>query len=211
MRHEKPACRDEAKIDGPSRPQYNAACVHGRCKRVDIPFCRICTRDRSRRKTEDRHAGRTVRFHQRSRRALSALLDRPAGSPRATALFAHCFTCGKDIHAAKRIAAGLTALGIAVLRFDFTGLGSSEGEFANTTFSSNVDDLIAAATAHARTGHRARPADRSQSRRRRHSCGRCRNSGGEGGGDDCRTRPIPAMSPICSAIMSPHDPRARRT
>ena len=76
---------------------------------------------------------------------LSALLDRPVIEPRAYALFAHCFTCGKDIHAAKRIAAGLTALGIAVLRFDFTGLGSSEGEFANTTFSSNVADLIAAA------------------------------------------------------------------
>jgi len=76
---------------------------------------------------------------------LAALLDRPAGEPRAYALFAHCFTCGKDIHAAKRIAEGLTALGIAVLRFDFTGLGSSEGEFANTTFSSNIADLVAAA------------------------------------------------------------------
>ena len=69
----------------------------------------------------------------------------PPGEPRAYALFAHCFTCGKDVHAAKRIAEGLTALGIAVLRFDFTGLGSSEGEFANTTFSSNVADLVAAA------------------------------------------------------------------
>ena len=78
---------------------------------------------------------------------LSALLDRPSGEPRAYALFAHCFTCGKDVHAARRIAEGLTALGIAVLRFDFTGLGSSEGEFANTTFSSNVADLIAAAAA----------------------------------------------------------------
>jgi uncharacterized OsmC-like protein/fermentation-respiration switch protein FrsA (DUF1100 family) len=76
---------------------------------------------------------------------LSALLDLPVGAPRAYALFAHCFTCGKDIHAAKRIAAGLTALGIAVLHFDFTGLGSSEGEFANTTFSSNIGDLVAAA------------------------------------------------------------------
>ena len=76
---------------------------------------------------------------------LAALLDSPGDRPRAYALFAHCFTCGKDIHAAKRIAEGLTALGIAVLRFDFTGLGSSEGEFANTTFSSNVADLIAAA------------------------------------------------------------------
>src|SRR5260221_12177000 len=59
---------------------------------------------------------------------LAALLDRPAGEARAYALFAHCFTCGKDIHAAKRVAEGLTALGIAVLRFDFTGLGSSDGE-----------------------------------------------------------------------------------
>ena len=78
---------------------------------------------------------------------LAALLDRPIEQPRAYALFAHCFTCGKDIRAAKRIAEALTALGIAVLRFDFTGLGSSEGEFANTTFSSNVADLIAAAAA----------------------------------------------------------------
>lgn len=84
---------------------------------------------------------------------LAALLDRPAGEPTAYALFAHCFTCGKDVHAAKRIAEGLTALGIAVLRFDFTGLGSSEGEFANTTFSSNVADLVAAANALRRSGH----------------------------------------------------------
>src|SRR5438876_2932644 len=76
---------------------------------------------------------------------LAALLDNPAGEPRAYALFAHCFTCGKDVRAAKRIAEGLTALGIGVLRFDFTGLGASEGEFANSTFSSNVADLVAAA------------------------------------------------------------------
>jgi uncharacterized OsmC-like protein/fermentation-respiration switch protein FrsA (DUF1100 family) len=82
---------------------------------------------------------------------LAALLDRPPGEPRAYALFAHCFTCGKDVHAAKRIAEGLTALDIAVLRFDFTGLGSSEGEFANTTFSSNVADLVAAANELRRT------------------------------------------------------------
>ena len=76
---------------------------------------------------------------------LAARLDRPAGKIRACALFAHCFTCTKDILAAKRIAASLSAAGIAVLRFDFTGLGSSEGEFANTNFSSNVQDLLAAA------------------------------------------------------------------
>ena len=76
---------------------------------------------------------------------LAGLLDLPVGPPRAYALFAHCFTCGKDSHAAKRIAEGLTSLDIAVLRFDFTGLGSSEGEFANSTFSSNVADLVGAA------------------------------------------------------------------
>src|SRR6516165_7613107 len=76
---------------------------------------------------------------------LAALLDRPAGPTRAVALFAHCFTCGKDNRTARRIAEGLQLHGIAVLRFDFTGLGASEGEFANTTFSSNVDDLVAAA------------------------------------------------------------------
>jgi uncharacterized OsmC-like protein/alpha/beta superfamily hydrolase len=84
-------------------------------------------------------------FPNASGELLAALLDRPAGTPRAFALFAHCFTCGKDIRAAKRIAEGLTARGIAVLRFDFTGIGASEGEFANTNFSSNVADLVAAA------------------------------------------------------------------
>ena len=76
---------------------------------------------------------------------LSALIDLPLGKPVAYALFAHCFTCGKDNLAAKRIAERLTAAGIATLRFDFTGLGMSEGEFANTYFSSNVEDLIIAA------------------------------------------------------------------
>ena len=76
---------------------------------------------------------------------LAARLDRPAGTPLAYALFAHCFTCSKDGFAAARISRTLAERGIAVLRFDFTGLGSSEGEFANSNFSSNVEDLIAAA------------------------------------------------------------------
>jgi putative redox protein len=84
-------------------------------------------------------------FFNADGKRLAGLLDNPAGDARAYALFAHCFTCGKDLHAARRIAEALTALGVGVLRFDFTGLGSSEGEFANTTFSSNVTDLIAAA------------------------------------------------------------------
>lgn len=76
---------------------------------------------------------------------LAARLDTPDGPPRACALFAHCFTCSKDIFAASRIAQALVEHGLAVLRFDFTGLGHSEGEFANTDFSSNVEDLLAAA------------------------------------------------------------------
>ena len=76
---------------------------------------------------------------------LAALLDLPLGRPAAFALFAHCFTCGKDNLAAKRIAERLAMCGIGVLRFDFTGLGTSEGDFADTHFSSNIDDLVAAA------------------------------------------------------------------
>ena len=76
---------------------------------------------------------------------LAAALDLPDRKPLAYALFAHCFTCGKDVLAAKRIAVALATRGIAVLRFDFTGLGSSEGDFANSTFSSNVADLVRAA------------------------------------------------------------------
>jgi putative redox protein len=85
---------------------------------------------------------------------LAARLDAPSGAITAYALFAHCFTCGKDVFAASRIAQALTEHGIAVLRFDFTGLGASEGEFANTNFSSNVADLVAAAT-YLRNAHRA--------------------------------------------------------
>ncbi|MCK0167122.1 bifunctional alpha/beta hydrolase/OsmC family protein [Jannaschia sp. S6380] len=78
---------------------------------------------------------------------LAARLDMPDGPPLATALMAHCFTCGKDIPAARRVAARLAGLGIAVLRFDFTGLGHSGGEFQNTSFTSNVRDLVLAAEA----------------------------------------------------------------
>ncbi|MEO0429562.1 MAG: bifunctional alpha/beta hydrolase/OsmC family protein [Pseudomonadota bacterium] len=77
--------------------------------------------------------------------SLAGRLDLPDGPARAHALFAHCFTCGKDIAAARRIAQRLTERGIAVMRFDFTGLGHSEGEFGNTGFSANVADLVAAA------------------------------------------------------------------
>lgn len=77
--------------------------------------------------------------------ALAARLDRPDGQPRAYALIAHCFTCSKDLVALARTSAHLAAHGIAALRFDFTGLGHSGGEFENTDFSSNVADLVAAA------------------------------------------------------------------
>jgi len=88
---------------------------------------------------------RKVTFEGAQGDALAARLDLPDGPRRAVALFAHCFSCGKDIAAARRIATRLAASGFAVLRFDFTGLGHSGGEFANTTFTSNVGDLVAAA------------------------------------------------------------------
>jgi putative redox protein len=75
---------------------------------------------------------------------LSGILDRPLGKPTAYALFAHCFTCSKDLKAAMNISRAMTAAGIAVLRFDFTGLGQSKGAFEDTSFSSNVADLLAA-------------------------------------------------------------------
>lgn len=94
-----------------------------------------------------------ITFEGHDGSSLAARLDLPEGPRLATALFAHCFTCGKDIAAARRIAQRLATMGIAVLRFDFTGLGHSGGEFANTTFSSNVADLVCAARYLEATGH----------------------------------------------------------
>ncbi|MCB1382626.1 MAG: alpha/beta fold hydrolase [Notoacmeibacter sp.] len=92
-------------------------------------------------------AAKTMRldFPGHSGASLSARLDRPDGPVRAFALFAHCFTCSKDIAAARHLSAELARSGIAVLRFDFTGLGHSGGDFASTGFSSNVADLVSAA------------------------------------------------------------------
>ena len=87
-----------------------------------------------------------ITFEGASGEQLAARLDRPTGrSIRGYALFAHCFTCSKDVFAASRISKSLAERGLATLRFDFTGLGHSEGEFSNTNFSSNVEDLVAAA------------------------------------------------------------------
>lgn len=85
-----------------------------------------------------------VTFENRSGETLSGILDLPAAEPVGYALFAHCFTCSKNLKASINIARALNDADIAVLRFDFTGLGQSEGEFADTNFSSNVDDLLAA-------------------------------------------------------------------
>lgn len=76
---------------------------------------------------------------------LAARLEEPSSPTLATAIFAHCFTCSKDLRAARRLSRALAARGIAVLSFDFAGLGSSDGDFAATTFSTDVDDLLAAA------------------------------------------------------------------
>ena len=86
-----------------------------------------------------------ITFTGHSGHSLAARLDRPSGPHLATAILAHCFTCGKDIPGARRIAQRLAAMGIAVLRFDFTGLGHSGGEFANTSLRSNVEDIVLAA------------------------------------------------------------------
>lgn len=95
-----------------------------------------------------------ISFANASGEQLAAALELPDAPPRAFALFAHCFTCGKDIATATRITRTLAANGFAVLRFDFTGLGGSDGDFANTNFSSNVADLLAAAQ-YLRTEHAA--------------------------------------------------------
>jgi uncharacterized OsmC-like protein/alpha/beta superfamily hydrolase len=87
----------------------------------------------------------TVAFPGSLGAQLAARLELPLVAPRAYAIFAHCFTCGKDSTAAVRVSRALAARGVAVLRFDFTGLGKSEGSFADSTFSSNVADLLAAA------------------------------------------------------------------
>lgn len=88
-----------------------------------------------------------VEFENANGESLAGLLETPPEQITIAryALFAHCFTCGKDIAAASRISRALAARGIAVLRFDFTGLGNSDGDFSNTSFSSNVQDLISAA------------------------------------------------------------------
>ena len=84
-------------------------------------------------------------FENTNGEKIGARLDLPDGDVKAYALFAHCFTCHKNLNAVKNISSSLTAEGIAVFRFDFTGLGESEGDFADTNFSSNVDDLVSAA------------------------------------------------------------------
>ncbi len=86
-----------------------------------------------------------VEFKNENGETLVGRLECPLGTIRSYAIFAHCFTCSKDVHAATRISRGLGSDGIAVLRFDFTGLGGSGGDFANSNFSSNISDLISAA------------------------------------------------------------------
>ncbi len=86
-------------------------------------------------------------FKNSNGETLSGRLELPAGKPKAFALFAHCFTCSKNFIAASKISKHLSLLGIATLRFDFTGLGNSEGDFANTNFTSNIDDLKSAYSA----------------------------------------------------------------
>ncbi|MBA2403806.1 MAG: alpha/beta hydrolase [Bdellovibrionales bacterium] len=85
-----------------------------------------------------------VTFKNLDGQPIDARLERPENETSSFAIFAHCFTCSKDVHAATRISRALTNAGLAVLRFDFTGLGNSDGDFANTNFSTNVSDLLCA-------------------------------------------------------------------
>ncbi|MEM5517870.1 alpha/beta fold hydrolase [Henriciella sp. AS95] len=94
----------------------------------------------------------TVQFAGAQGYELAGRLDQPSGSVRGWALFAHCFTCSKQSKAAVRVSKGLAERGIGVLRFDFTGLGESDGDFETTDFSGNVADLVAAAEWMAQTG-----------------------------------------------------------
>ncbi len=116
----------------------SAAGRHGRPRLARAPLRVVCS---ARMPTE------SFDFTGSAGVRLAARLDRPAGQPRATALLAHCFTCSKDLAALGRIARGLASAGIAVLRFDFTGLGESGGDFAHGTFTVQVGDLAAAAAA----------------------------------------------------------------
>jgi len=87
-------------------------------------------------------------FKNSTGETLSGRIEIPKdGEVKAYAIFAHCFTCNKNLSAVRNIARSLNEKGIAVLRFDFTGLGESEGDFADTNFSSNVQDLVSAADA----------------------------------------------------------------
>ncbi|SLN71218.1 bifunctional alpha/beta hydrolase/OsmC family protein [Oceanibacterium hippocampi] len=92
-------------------------------------------------------ASRTFDFHSPRGYRLSGRIEQPETTPRGWAVFAHCFTCGKESHAAVRLARALAQNGIGVLRFDFAGLGSSDGAFAEATFAADVDDLVAAGDA----------------------------------------------------------------
>jgi putative redox protein len=92
-----------------------------------------------------RRSSERVEFANSTGQTLVGRFEAPQEAPVGVAIFAHCFTCSKDIAAATRISRALCQRGFAVLRFDFTGLGNSEGDFAQTDFSSNVGDLVAAA------------------------------------------------------------------
>ena len=125
---------------------------------------------------------------------LAARIDLPDdGVPAAFALFAHCFTCSKDLKAVVNIDGALTDQGIGVLRFDFTGLGESEGDFADTGFVSNVEDLVAAAAGTAMTNVFKRVIDFPPvGLRRRLPDDQCRQSVGGVG----RYR---SLEPVCSS------------
>ena len=96
--------------------------------------------------TNTKRAIKTLKlsFHGGNNHQLDARIVMPEGNPKAFAILCHCFTCSKNTITTFRISRALAHHGYAVLRFDFTGLGNSEGKFSRTNFSSNVNDVIAA-------------------------------------------------------------------
>lgn len=93
------------------------------------------------------HKSEKFEFKNGEGQTLAGRVELPSSDPKALAIFAHCFTCSKNVKAASRISKALSEQGIGVLRFDFTGLGNSDGDFSNTNYSSNVNDLVSAAEA----------------------------------------------------------------
>ena len=142
--------------------------------------------------------GEKITFANAAGELLAARLDRPAGAPRAFALFAHCFTCSKDVFAASRISQGLAERGFAVLRFDFTGLGAQRGRVRQQQLLLERRGPGRRGRLPARSARGAAAADRPLAGRRRRARRRRPRARGDSRRDDRRALRPAATSPTCS-------------